>query len=239
MVDEQKVSVMEGEAVGGEAGAEVDTGTELDLDGDGNEDLEGAMRDAVAAVEEVQDRKRPVSEAATEEVEALRQEVAELRDRSVRTLAELDNFRKRAERERGEVRRYALVDPMRDLLDVVDNLERAMAASGSFEDLKTGVEMILHQMRELLRQYGVQMVEAEGRPFDPNLHEAVARVEESDLDSPRVIQELQRGYKIHDRLLRPSRVRVAVPAEGARDSEGEDPGKGDAEASENSSGNDP
>lgn len=236
MANEQKVSVMdesdiEEGRVDEETGVEEQTSAELDLDDDGNDDLEGAMRDAVAAVEKVQDRReRPTSEEARDEVEELRREVAELRDRSVRTLAELDNFRKRAERERRDVRRYALVEPMRDFLDVVDNLERAMAAGGSFEDLKTGVEMILHQMRDLLRQHGVEMVEAEGQPFDPNVHEAVARVEQPDVEIPHVIQELQRGYKLHDRLLRPSRVRVAVPTESRQDA-GTDADEGAAEAS--------
>lgn len=203
--------------------------TELNLEDDGGDDLDGVMREAVAAVEQVQGRKRNADgetdgdgsedpELAAEsgsEAAQLRREVAELRDRSVRTLAELDNFRKRAEREQREARRYALVEPMRDLLDVVDNLERGLAASGSLEDLKTGVEMILRQMRDLLRKYGVQPVEAEGREFDPNVHEAVSREEREDVDHPEVVEELQRGYVIHDRLLRPSRVRVAVPAKGS------------------------
>ena len=259
MEDEQKVSVMDESVteesvteesvteegmVKGETGAEEGTGeegtgTELDLDDGGNDDLEGAMRDAVAAVEQVQDRReRPAVEEAPEEVEELRREVAELRDRSVRTLAELDNFRKRAERERRDIRRYALVEPMRDFLDVVDNLERAMAASGSFEDLKTGVEMILHQMRDLLRQHGVEMVEAEGRAFDPNVHEAVARVEEPEVDIPHVIQELQRGYKLHDRLLRPARVRVAVPTESRRDDGAEEVDEDTAGNADEASGDD-
>jgi len=211
MADEEKAAVM------GD-GLQAEQEEQVEIDGDGNdEDVEGVMRDAVAAVEQVKGRKEPAAEAAAEaaaeEVEKLRQEVDELRDRSVRTLAELDNFRKRAEREKQEIRRYALLEPMRDFLDVVDNLERAMAASGSFEDLKTGVEMILRQMQDLLRQHGVERVEAEGQPFDPNLHEAVTRVEDSDVELPQVTRELQRGYVIHDRLLRPARVQVAVPAE--------------------------
>lgn len=189
---------------------------ELDLE-DEEEDLEGVIRDAVAAVEEVQggrDRQgngNPVAEPLRDEVEHLRQEVAQLKDRSMRTLAELDNFRKRAERERQEIKRYALVEPMRDLLDVVDNLERALEASGSLDDLKTGVEMILKQIQGLLRQHGVQEVPGEG-PFDPNIHEAVGREERPGLEAPEVVQELQRGYRIHDRLLRPARVMVAMPA---------------------------
>lgn len=219
MVDEEDLGVADPEE------------SELDLEDD--EDLEGVMRDAVAAVEQVEDRKRSPGDLAAEEAEKLRREVAELRDRSVRTLAELDNYRKRAERERQEVRRFALVEPMRDFLDVVDNLERALAASGSLEDLKTGVEMILRQMRDLLRQYAVEIVEAEGRPFDPNVHEAVERVEDAAVESPQVIEELQRGYKLHDRLLRPARVRVAMPADEGRaagSSEGSDDGIGGARA---------
>jgi len=213
-MDDRKIQIAEEEETD-----RAERDAELDLDGE--DDLEGVIRDAVAAVEQVEVRKRsPAEAAAVEEIERLREELADMRDRSVRTLAELDNFRKRAERERQEIRRYALVEPMRDFLDVVDNLERAMAASGSFEDLKTGVEMILHQMRELLRQHGVQTVEAEGQPFDPNVHEAVARVEEPGVDIPRVIRELQRGYTIHDRLLRPARVKVAVPPEGEPGSDG-------------------
>lgn len=210
MADEQKLHVVD--EVMDEEEAVEEAAEEAELDLDGEEDLEGAMRDAVAAVEKVEDRKRDPA-TADEEAEVLRQEVAELRDRSVRALAELDNYRKRAERERQDLRRYALIEPMRDFLDVVDNLERAMDAGGSFEDLKTGVEMILSQMRDLLRQYGVKGVEAQGQAFDPNVHEAVVRVEKTGLDQPEVIQELQRGYKIHDRLLRPARVKVAVPVE--------------------------
>lgn len=225
MADEEKTAVMDDDL-------QAEREEQVEIDDDGNDDdVEGVMRDAVAAVEQVKGRKETAAEAAAEaaaeEVEKLRQEVDELRDRSVRTLAELDNFRKRAEREKQEIRRYALLEPMRDFLDVVDNLERAMAASGSFEDLKTGVEMILRQMQDLLRQHGVERVEAEGQPFDPNLHEAVTRVEDSDVELPQVMRELQRGYVIHDRLLRPARVQVAVPVEEESDGATDDePGNG-------------
>jgi molecular chaperone GrpE len=102
---------------------------------------------------------------------------------------------------------------MRDLVAVTDNLERAAAAGGAVEDLKAGVDMILQQMRETLRRHGVTAVEAVGRPFDPAEHEAVTREEDPAVSSPVVTAELQRGYKMHDRLLRPAMVRVSVPAE--------------------------
>jgi len=207
---------------------------EMELDGSGEpEDLDEVIRDAVAAVEEVQGQRvnrQPGSSAVAvagetgaedagvgaseeEDVERLKQEIADLRDRSVRTLADFDNFRKRVERERNELKRYALTEPLRDLLDVVDNLERAVAASGSLDDLKAGVEMTLRQMLDILRQYGVRPVVAQGEPFDPNVHEAVAREERSDVQTPEVVEEMQRGYLLHDRLLRPARVKVAVPPE--------------------------
>lgn len=229
-MDDRKIQIVEEDVADEVADEEVARAEELDLDDE--DDVEGAIREAVAAVEQVEDRKRtPAEAAAVEEVERLQKELADMRDRSVRTLAELDNFRKRAERERQDIRRYALVEPMRDFLDVVDNLERAMAASGSFEDLKTGVEMILHQMRDLLRQHNVQTVEAEGHPFDPNVHEAVAREEDAEIEAPQVIQELQRGYTLHDRLLRPARVKVAVPIETSGKA------KGSADGNEGADGN--
>ncbi len=192
----------------------------LDLD-DQTTDLEAAMRDAVAAVEGVQSGAKadaPTGSApagSAEEIAKLRQEVAELRDRSVRTLADFDNFRKRAERERQEMRKYALIEPVRELLTVADNLDLALSAQGSAEDLKRGVEMIHRQMTDLLRRFGAVEVPAVGQPFDPTLHEAVSREESREVKVPTVVAELRRGYKMHDRLVRPSMVKVAVPAEAA------------------------
>jgi molecular chaperone GrpE len=182
----------------------------LDLD-EQTTDLEAAMRDAVAAVEA---GSRPAAgPAASEEVERLRREVADLKDRSVRTLADFDNFRKRSQRESQEFRKYALLEPMRDFLTVIDNLDLALSAQGSAEDLKRGVEMIHRQMQELLRRFGATEVPAVGQPFDPTQHEAVAREESPEVKSPTVVAELRRGYRMHDRLLRPSMVKVAVPVE--------------------------
>ena len=193
----------------------------LDLD-EQSPDLEAAMREAVAAVEGVESGARPAEDAAgsanpegTDEISRLKQENAELRDRSVRTLADFDNFRKRSQREAQELRRYALLEPMRELLAVADNLDLALSAQGSAEDLKRGVEMIHRQMQELLRRFGVAEVPAVGQPFDPTLHEAVAREESAEVKTATVAAELRKGYKLHDRLLRPAMVKVAVPTETA------------------------
>jgi molecular chaperone GrpE len=208
---------------------------EVALDLDEQSDLDKAMREAVAAVEEVESGGRTDGEAAggsggtggvggADEISRLREEIADLRDRSMRTLADFDNFRKRSERERQELKRYALVEPLREFLTVVDNLDLALSAGGSTEDLKRGVEMIHRQMYDLLRRLGAREVESVGQPFDPALHEAVAREEDPTVKVPTVSGELRRGYLIHDRLLRPAMVKVAVPAESATPGvHGEDP----------------
>jgi molecular chaperone GrpE len=202
----------------------------LDLDNQ-TDDLEAAMREAVAAVEGVEaearhDKGDPPAGApspaggggADDELFRLRREVADLRDRSVRTLADFDNYRKRSERDRQDAKRYAQVEPMREFIGVMDNLELALSAGGSAEDLKRGVEMIHRQMLDLLRRFGVKDVAAAGQPFDPALHEAVSREEDPTVKAATVKEELRRGYMIHDRLLRPSMVKVAVPVDPSRGS---------------------
>lgn len=191
-----------------------DEAVALDLDGQ-TEDLDAAMREAVAAVEEVEGERQAASAEETDEQEVakLRREIADLRDRSMRTLADFDNFRKRSERERQETRKYALMEPLREFLEIVDNLGLALSAAGSADDLKRGVEMIHRQMQELLRRLGVKEIEALNQPFDPTLHEAVQREEDPTVRTPTVVGELRRGYMLHDRLLRPTMVKVAVPSE--------------------------
>lgn len=195
----------------------------LDLDAQ-NEDMEAAMRAAVAAVEGIENDRRqddPPAAAdslagAEEEMAKLRRENTELRDRSMRTLADFDNFRKRSDRERQDLNKYALVEPLRDFLNIMDNLDLALSAAGSADDLKRGVEMIHRQMLDLLRRHGVKEVKALGEPFDPAVHEAVSREEDSTVRTPTVTGEMRRGYSIHDRLLRPAMVKVSVPVEAAK-----------------------
>ena len=195
-----------------------------------SEDIEAAMQDALRAVEGVSPGSQAgeedesispahsatatmgASESIDNEVERLRAEVADLRDRSARTLADFDNFRKRSDKERVEERRFAAADVLRSLLPVIDNLERALFAEGSEQDLKAGVELILRQIQEILTASGVERVAALGEVFDPKFHEAVSRHEDASIDTPMVSQELQSGYTMHDRLLRPAVVKVAMPA---------------------------
>jgi len=193
----------------------------LDLDGQ-NEDIEAAMRDAVAAVEGVEsgDAQAQDPPASEDEVVKLRREITDLRDRSMRTLADFDNFRKRSERERQDLKKYAQVEIIREYLGIIDNLDLALSAAGSAtgtaEDLKRGVEMIHRQMLDLLKRYGVKEISALGEPFDPAMHEAVSRDEDPAVKTPTVTGEMRRGYFIYDRLLRPAMVKVSVPAEPSR-----------------------
>lgn len=199
-----------------------DDGYELDLN-DTISSWDQVVEEAVAAVEKeggeaparvVQvDADGEVIASETEgEAAGDEGEVKDLRDQLLRTLADFDNFRKRAERDKALMQRYALFDVLKDFLDVSDNLGRALAASGPADDLKRGVEMIARQFSDLLLRYGVVPVDAVGRPFDPKVHEAVAREESTAVAVPTVVSELQRGYRLHDRLLRPAMVAVAMPA---------------------------
>lgn len=199
---------------------------ELDTDIDESEDLEAAMQDALEAVEKAKESSRlaadeepgqevpGISISNGSDTENLEAELAVLRDKSARTLADFENYRKRIDRERSEERRYAAFDVLRDLLDIVDNLERALAADGGTDELKTGVQLILKQTLDLLRGAGVERVEAVGEEFDPRLHEAVTKEESPETSVPTVAAELQPGYVMHERLLRPAIVKVAMPVKG-------------------------
>lgn len=205
------------------AGDEAETETEeLDL-GSGDEGLlEEAMKEALKAVENTEPESEggdPFSEVETETLEGLRGEVQQLRDRSMRTLADFDNFRKRVDRERSDQRRYAGAEILRELLSVIDNLERASEAQGSVEELREGVELILRQLAELLKRHGVERVPSTGHRFDPAAHEAVVRHESDDVAEPTIVKDLQTGYWLRDRLLRPALVEVAVPNEPANSSD--------------------
>jgi molecular chaperone GrpE len=180
-------------------------------------DIGAAIDEAVHAVEAAAQRRRPSASGngaagpEEDEIERLRAEISTLKDHSLRTLADFDNYRKRVQRERDDERRYATVELLREVLGIVDNLDRALAAEGSLEDLKEGVVLIRRQMGDLLERAGVTRVEALEREFDPSVHEAVSRVEDPEVERATVIEEFQPGYVLHERLLRPAIVRVAVP----------------------------
>lgn len=148
--------------------------------------------------------------AVESELEALRAEKANYLDRLARLQAEFDNFRKRSVRDQQDFRDYALAEALKSLLPILDSLDRALKTTGvSVEDFRSGIELIDKQFHDALSKLGVEPVPAEGEIFDPNLHQAVQMVDTDEVEDHRVIDELQRGYRIKDRLLRPAMVRVA------------------------------
>jgi len=156
---------------------------------------------------------RPSAEAATQqaEMERLRAEYNALLDRMARVQAEFDNYRKRMVREQQDFRDYALADALKSLLPVLDSFDRALAAQAAAQsgDFRAGLELINRQFHDALTKLGVRPILAQGEPFDPSLHQAVQMVETTETEDNHVLEELQRGYKLKDRLLRPAMVRVA------------------------------
>ena len=155
---------------------------------------------------------RPADEAADAvDVEALKAERDSLQDRLLRTAAEFDNYRKRIDRERRDQSESAAASLLAEVLPVVDNLERALQASTGPEaaGLRAGVELIHRQLIDLLRKRGVTPIEALGADFDPRFHQAVSQETSDAHRDGEVMDEMQRGYMLGDRLLRPAMVRVA------------------------------
>lgn len=137
------------------------------------------------------------------------------RERYLRSVAELENFRKRAARERQEAVQFASQGLLEKLVPVLDNLDMALTAvagsaqGASVDTLKTGVEMVLGQLRNTLRDAGLEEIQVAGQPFNPSWHEAVSQVETSEVPEGTVVQQLRKGYRLHQRLLRPATVVVA------------------------------
>lgn len=164
------------------------------------------------------------AEAGGSELGSLRAENEKLRDQFLRSRADFENFRRRMEKEKVEFRRHAVADTLRDLLPVVDNFERALSVStASVEDFRTGIEMIARQLSDVLERAGLQAIDPAGEPFDPLFHEAIARVETDEAEPNSVFDVMQKGYMLHERLLRPAMVRVAVPSGRAEGEDGSDP----------------
>ncbi len=151
----------------------------------------------------------------------LSKEKEDYADKWKRALAELENYRKRSEKQLEETRKFALENILYKLLSVVDNFERALAHIGnsnSIDSLKTGVEMIYKELRNLLSQYGVKPVDALGKEYDPNFHEALEMVDqqhnkEGEGNKHIVVEEILPGYTFHNRLLRPAKVKIAEKIE--------------------------
>jgi molecular chaperone GrpE len=143
------------------------------------------------------------------ELEKVKAERDSLLDRLARAQAEFENARRRASKEQQEFRDYAAADAIKPLLPVLDSFERALQVKSEPADFRSGVELIYKQLQDALAKVGVKAIPAKGEQFDPHVHEAIEMVETSDAADHEVIEELQRGYRIKDRLLRPAMVKVA------------------------------
>ncbi len=153
------------------------------------------------------------AEAEVGDVERLREQLGKANDQLLRSHAELENYRKRVRREMDEQRRYALLPLLRDLLPVVDNIDRAIAAAVAAEEaagLLAGFQMVASQLHSVLTQHHCEMIEADGAQFDPHLHEAICQQPTPDEPENKVLQVTQVGYKLHDRVIRPSQVVVST-----------------------------
>ena len=159
-------------------------------------------------VQEERSAARP-SPAGDAEVTKLKAERDALIDRLARAQADFDNARKRASREQQEYRDYALTDTVKSLLPVLDSFDRALEHNTEASEFRSGIELINKQLHDVLTKLGLRPIPAKGEPFDPHLHQAVEMVDTTEAEDHHVLDELQRGYKLKDRLLRPAMVRVA------------------------------
>ena len=182
------------EAATGAVGAKIDPATELPPPDE-------TLAEAEAAVE--------AQAGCQTEIDQLKAERDQLLDRLARMQAEFENARKRAEREKTEFRNHVTGSVVEQFLPVLDNLELALKSTGSAQQLRSGVSLIMKQMEEILEKMQVSAIPAVGESFDPRVHEALGAVERDDVPDQHVAEEVRRGYKIRERLLRPALVRVA------------------------------
>lgn len=202
-----------------------------------NDDTKKPEDDKAAAATEAQgttpDEQTAEATATPDPIEALKAENGEMRDKLLRTIAEMENLRKRTEREVSDTRSYAIAGFARDMLTATDSLSRALmvlpaeardSADPTVKSLIEGIEMTEREMQRLLAKHGVKPIEAEGQKFDPHKHQAMFEVPDPSRPEGTVVQVVQAGFAIGDRVLRPAMVGVAkgggaqgAPAEGAVD----------------------
>ena len=150
------------------------------------------------------------------EIKLLKKENEELKEEYLRKTAEMENLRKRLDRQKSEFYQYALSEFLKELFFVLDNFERALESQneGNGKNFREGIEMIYKQYLDLLMKQGVTPIEIKEKEFDPYLQQAFITEESEDVEEPVVIEELQKGYTLHNRLLRPALVKVIVPKKG-------------------------
>jgi molecular chaperone GrpE len=148
--------------------------------------------------------------AVKAERDQLAAEKSDLSDRMLRLRAEFENARRRTERERSDYLQFAAMDVVRDVLPILDDFERALNVETADRNYAKGVELIYQRLFDTVKKMGLEPIETAGKPFDPNLHQAVERVQTTEADDQAILGEFQRGYNFRGKLLRPAMVRVAV-----------------------------
>ena len=208
-----------------EATADIDSGSgPSEQDGlseqEPSEEGPSSTSDSQVSTDEEQ---KPEAEQATasdqllqEAIDSLREETAALQDQLLRKTADFENFRKRLNREKEEFVKYAISELLLDLTTLIDDFERAIKSaeeSQEFASFLKGVALIEQQMVNMLeKRWNLKRFDSLGDEFDPNRHQAIATVESDEVDAPKVVEDYQRGYVLHDRILRPAKVKVAQPS---------------------------
>lgn len=178
--------------------------------GNGDDDTY-IIEDTEGSVEEIEREMRETAEEAASTPAAAGAPVADdFRDRYVRAIADFENFRKRTERDKADFARYATASVLKDMLPVLDNFDRALEHAEEGDEFHKGVLLIYKQLFDVLQKHGLKPIDESRVPFDPNIHEGVVREEDASLPNHTVSAILQKGYFLHDRLLRPALVKVAV-----------------------------
>ncbi|MCX8160510.1 MAG: nucleotide exchange factor GrpE [Candidatus Saccharicenans sp.] len=207
-------------APGAEAGFKVSEQEEIEYLQEESEGKEttcsagGATGEAQPDLKETVNKLQAELEGKDREIAELKKAVEDLKDKFLRSVAELDNVRKRMEREKEDYFQYALSDLLRDILPILDNFERALKTSEEEVDGKTfreGVELIYRMLLNLIKKHGVRPIELDNNKFDPSLHHALVSEESDEVSEPEIKEELQKGYLLHNRLLRPTMVKVIIP----------------------------
>ena len=169
--------------------------------------------DVASAAEDVEKQEVPKEpEEPVDPLTAAQREILQWKDVALRSKAELENFRKRMARERTDAARYANADLLQSLLPVLDNFEFGLLAAKAEEgsSIYLGMQMVLKQIEDFLSEQGVESIDAVGQPFDPNLHDALAQEPSEDVPEGQVLAQIRRGYRLHERLLRPAGVHVST-----------------------------
>jgi molecular chaperone GrpE len=178
------------------------------------------IEDTTGSIEEIEREMRETAQEAAADTpadapeetaaEAATDPKEDFKNRYVRVLADFENFRKRTEREKADFFRYAVASVLKDVLPVLDNFDRALDHAEEGDEFHKGVALIYKQLFEVLQKHGLKPIDESGVTFDPNIHEAVVREEDDSVPTHTVVSILQKGYFLHDRLLRPALVKVAV-----------------------------